>query len=75
MRPPHDHGAFDRKAPEDYPSVGVSGEQTEVLAQEVQCVCLSTVATEDVGGLCWRLGLRDSLHGQQVITSTSEVAS
>jgi hypothetical protein len=51
---PHSSRSTCDHVPKDDPAIGITAEQSRVLAVEMKGVDLGCVASEDVGWRCWR---------------------
>lgn len=55
---PDRHRSLEDEIPDNYPAVGITGDETEILVEYLQRVDGGGMATENVNGGCWgaRLG-------------------
>lgn len=53
MSLPDSYRSFDRKVPQNNPAVSVSGEQAQILPEEVDAVDLGGMAAENIVWLGW----------------------
>lgn len=53
---PDRHRSFEDEIPDDYPAIGITGDETEILVEYLQCVDGGSMATKNVNG-GWGVGL------------------